>query len=368
MTAVTVNQAKMHGILAKSAVTSKSAVTTEVRMSNAARQTIQITFLLSDKMLATSATLPMEMLLTAASAVRRDPENEGSPRLQLRTAAISKDPVETLSGLRWIPDCTLADAATNDIVYLPGLWRNPRPVVRRHPELLTWLREQYQNGALISAVGTGCCFLAEAGLLDGKVATTHWHYFDQFQKDYPLVLLKRQHFITQAGSLYCAASVNSLADLTVHFIQRLYGKAIASHVERHFSHEIRRAYESSGFFEQERSPHPDEEIVQIQIWLQDNYHRQVLFAQVAERFGMSLRTFNRRFKAATGQSPLQYLQDTRIAIARDLLKTSNLSIGEIAERVGYQDTGYFTGLFKKQLATTPSEYRATVRAKLFRAD
>jgi transcriptional regulator GlxA family with amidase domain len=145
-------------------------------------------------------------------------------------------------------------AASNDIVYLPGLWRNPRPVVRRHPQLLAWLREQYQNGALISAVGTGCCFLAEAGLLDGKAATTHWHYFDQFQKDYPKVMLKRQHFITRAGSLYCAASVNSLADLTVHFIQRLYGKAIASHVERHFSHEIRRAYESSGFFDQERSP------------------------------------------------------------------------------------------------------------------
>lgn len=83
---------------------------------------------------------------------------------------------------------------------------------------------------------------------------------------------------------------------------------------------------------------------------------------------MSVRTLNRRFKTATDQSPLQYLQEIRINTARDLLKTSNLSINEVAEKVGYQDSGYFTTLFKKQLATTPKEYRATVRAKLFSTD
>src|SRR5690606_25608064 len=184
------------------------------------------------------------------------------------------------------------------------------------------------------------CFLAEAGLLDNKAATTHWHYFDQFQKDYPKVQLIRQYFITQAGNLYCAASVNSLADLTVHFIQRLFGKEIASHVERHFSHEIRKSYESSGFFETAHNPHPDEEIIQIQIWLQDNYHREILFPQVAARFGMSVRTLNRRFKSALGQTPMDYLQEIRINNARDLLKTSNLSISEIADKIGYQDAGY----------------------------
>jgi transcriptional regulator GlxA family with amidase domain len=214
-------------------------------------------------------------------------------------------------------------------------------------------------------VGTGVCFLAEAGLLDGKAATTHWHYFDQFQKDYAAVQLKRQYFITQAGNLYCAASVNSLADLTVHFIQRFFGKMIASHVERHFSHEIRQAYETSGFFEAEKNRHPDEDITQIQIWLQDNYQRDILFPQVASRFSMSVRTLNRRFKNALGQTPLDYLQEIRINTAKDLLKTSNLSISEIADKVGYQDTGYFTTLFKKKLATTPNAYRDTVRAKLF---
>ncbi len=334
-------------------------------MKKSVTQTVNITFVLLENMLATSVTLPSEMLLAAQSAVSR--ADKASPLLNLRTISTSGESVLTRSGLRWQPDMKMSDAHNNQIIYIPGLWRNPRPLIKKNVELLKWLKQEHQNGALICSVGTGCCFLAEAGLLDGKAATTHWHYFDQFQKDYPQVQLKRQYFITQAGTLYCAASVNSLADLTVHFIQRIFNKEIANHVERHFSHEIRRAYEASGFFEKERSRHPDEEITQIQIWLQDNYHREIIMSQVAERFSMSTRTLNRRFKIALGMSPLDFLQEVRINIAKDLLKTSNLSIHAIADKVGYQDASFFTTLFKKHLATTPISYRATVRAKLFSA-
>ena len=218
---------------------------------------------------------------------------------------------------------------------------------------------------MISAVGTGSCFLAEAGLLNDKPATTHWHYFDQFQRDYPRVKLKRQYFITQAANLYCSASVNAMADLTVHFVKRLYGEAIASFVERNFSHEIRKSYENTSYFEGSSNQHPDEDIVQAQIWLQDNYQRNIKISELAKRFDMSVRNFNRRFKFATSQSPLQFLQKKRIQIAKDLLQTSNLSVTEIADKIGYQDVGYFTQLFKKQLATSPRGYRETVRAKLF---
>jgi len=177
-------------------------------------QTTKITFVLMDNMLATSATLPSEMLLAAQNAAdqarRRQQLNHELPFIELRTASLHGETIITRSGLRWQPDAGLDQLHHNQLIYIPGLWRNPRPLLRKSQALLDWLRQEYQNGALISAVGTGCCFLAEAGLLDGKAATTHWHYFDQFQKDYPLVQLKRQYFITQAGNLYCAASVNSL--------------------------------------------------------------------------------------------------------------------------------------------------------------
>jgi len=122
---------------------------------------------------------------------------------------------------------------------------------------------------------------------------------------------------------------------------------------------------SAVFFEQEHNRHPDEDITQIQIWLQDNYYRDININQLAQKFGMSTRTLNRRFKAALGIAPLSFLQEVRINIAKDLLKTSNLSINEIVYKVGYQDAAFFVTLFKKYLATTPFAYRETVRAKLF---
>ena len=153
-------------------------------------QTTNITFVLLENMLATSATLPSEMLLAAQSAATRAQNKSGSaqnpPPIRIRTASLTGEHVLTRSGLRWQPDAALTDLGDNQIIYIPGLWRNPRPLIKKSEPLLTWLKQEYQNGALISAVGTGCCFLAEAGLLDGKAATTHWHYFDQFQKDYPL--------------------------------------------------------------------------------------------------------------------------------------------------------------------------------------
>lgn len=330
-------------------------------------QTSHITFVLSEHMLTTGTTLPLEMLQTAQLA-RHQSAQAAPVNLTMRTAVAQGTRLPSPTGMRWAPDVTLEQAQHNDIIYLPALWRNPRPVLRRAGALIEWLKEQHHNGATICGVGTGCCFLAEAGLLDDKVATTHWHYFDQFQKSYPNVHLKRQHFITQAGNLYCAASVNSLADLTVYFIQRLMGKTVASHVERHFSHEIRRSYESSAFYEDASHPHPDETIIQIQLWIHDNYSRTITIAELAKRFGMSTRTLNRRFKVATGTAPLAYLRDIRVKNARELLKTSNLSIVEVAEKTGYQDGAYFAELFKQQLNTSPSAYREMVRAKLFRTD
>lgn len=323
------------------------------------------TFLVIEDMLATSITLPIEMMNLAESAARS--LDRGAMRLNMATASVRREPVRTRSGFHLSADLTLREIGQTDMVIIPSLWRNPRPILRKHPEVIDWLRSLNEKGCTLIAVGTGVCFLAEAGVLRGKAATTHWHYFDQFQKDYPDVDLKRQYFITQANNIYCAASVNAVADLTVHFIHRTYGKEIASQVQRNFSHEIRRAYESTSYYDDKYHYHPDENIVQAQIWLQDNCQKEIRLQDVASRFDMSVRTFNRRFKEATGKTPLGYLQEIRIDMAKDLLQTSNLSISEIAYKVGYQDVGYFSTLFKTQLAISPSEYRTTVRAKLFSA-
>lgn len=328
---------------------------------------IQITFFLCRQMLATSVALPMEQFRAAISmslATRPKQHQE----INIRLASIDGKPVQTHTGMTLTPDCAISDIEHSDITYLPALWRNPKPVLRENVEIQQWMMNQHKQGHTIAGVGTGCCFMAEAGLLDFQPATTHWYYFDEFARLYPRVQLKRQHFITQADNLYCTGSVTSLADLTIFFIQGMFGRNIARLVERHFFHEVRQAYSLPNLAKGEAPSHPDEDIAQAQSWMRHNAHQDIRVTAIADQLRMSLRTFNRRFKNATALTPLQYLQRIRLGNAGELLQTSNLTVAEIAHKCGYQDLAHFSALFKTHFGTTPSQYRTTVRAKLFQAD
>lgn len=328
---------------------------------------LTVDLLLLPDMLGTSTLLASEMLVAAENTAKG--RKLKSRPLQLKKVATTNKPVKTPAGFALYPDKSLYGSLSGqppgDVVFIPSLWRNPKPHVFRNKRLLNYLRRAHHSGSTIAAVGSGCFVLAATGLLDNKPATTHWHYFDRFAREFPAVQLKRDYFITQADNLYCAASINSLADLTVHFIQQWYNKPVAQHVQRHFSHEIRRAYESMRYYEGGSDQHSDETILQVQLWLQDHYQDSVNLKTVATQFDMSTRSFNRRFRLATGKTPLKYLQELRMGNARDLLQTSNLSIGEVALQVGYQDLGHFSALFRKYFNATPMDYRAMVRAKLF---
>ena len=324
---------------------------------------LRIATLLYNNILGTSATLPVEMLRTAEASAR--PKNQNTRKIEALTISIDEKFITSPSGFDIRPSAVINDEQNFDIINLPALWRNPRPALVKYKDYIPWIINQAANGALFVAVGTGVCFLAKAGLLDNQPATTHWHYFDQFHKDFPKVSLKRQYFITQAGNLYCAASVNAMAELMVHLSARLYGRDAAKQVERNFFHEIRSSFRPTSYFSDEVQQHPDEQVVQAQIWLEDNYSKCISINMVAKKFQFSTRNFNRRFKAALGETPLQYLQAVRLKNAGELLQKSNLTIYEIAAHSGYQDAASFSKIFSKYYAASPSKYRETVRAKLF---
>jgi len=337
------------------------------------KKSLNVSLVIYQHVLATSLTLPLEMLLAGEAFAQR--YDKSSVKLQTQFVSQQNEMVTSRAGIHFIPDITLeglnnADmaklgTAIPDIILLPSLWRNPRPVLKKHPRLIQWLQYCWQQGSTILAVGTGVCFLAESGLLDNHSATTHWHYVDQFKRDYPKVELKPDFFITQSERIYCAASLNALADIIVHLISQTYGRAAAQNVERNFSHEIRKPYEEQRYLEGAVDRHPDELISQIQFWLKTNLTSDISLVELAAQFGLSQRSFTRRFKLATGIRATQYWQQLRIETAKDLLASSNLTIQEIAYHVGYQDQGHLTRIFKQTLALTPKSYRAMVRKKLF---
>ena len=313
--------------------------------------------------LATSLALPMDILHAASQAASL--EQRGHSQLRFRLASIDLTPVSIVGGLKITPDLTLAQIEHCDMLLLPALWRNPEPVLRSQSAWLELLPRLAAQGTTICSVGTASCFLAASGLLDGQAATTHWNYFNEFEQRYPQVRLKKRHLITQSGELYCAGSVNSGADLMIHLVEGWFGQRIARSIESQFSPEIRRPFRAHAYQSLEDSAHHDELVLSAQQWLQDQLHKRLAMTELATSLQCSVRTLNRRFKAILGISPTQYLQQQRLSAAKELLRASNLSVGEVAWQVGLHDVSYFTSLFQKQVGQTPARYRRSVRGKLF---
>ena len=313
--------------------------------------------------LATSITLPMEILQAASQMA--SVHDRGASQVRFLLAGQELHPLTLGSGIVLQPDVTFAELPPLDLLLLPAIWRNPLPAVNAAQDLLRLLREQAAKGTRICSVGTGSYLLAEAGLLDGKAATTHWNYFEQFSRRYPAVELKTRHLITQSDNIYCVGSVNSIADLMVHIVEEWFGSHIARAIENQFSPEIRRSFRAAAYQNEADSSHHDEVVAQAQQWLQSHLSAPVSVATLAKDLQLSPRTLNRRFKRATGLTPLTYLQSLRISAAKELLRHSNLPIGDIAWQQGIADLSYFSQLFRRHSGMSPLQYREAVRGKLF---
>ena len=313
--------------------------------------------------LASSITLPMEILQAAsqmASTGRR-----ALPQVSFVMAGPDRQWMSLDSGIKLKPDVALKELPTPDLLILPAIWRNPLPTIKASAELINRLPEIAATGARICSVGTASCLLAEAGLLRGKPATTHWNYFERFARRYPDVELKTRHLITQSNNIYCVGSVNSIADLMIHIVEDWFGSRIARAVENQFSPEIRLSFNAAAYQNMASSSHHDETVLEGQLWLQEHLSGSLNMQDLAAHLGLSTRTLNRRFNQATGLSPNAYLQGLRITTAKDLLRSSNLAISEVAWQVGLQDVSYFSQFFKTHNGMSPLQYREAARGKLF---
>jgi len=321
--------------------------------------------LLYPQALATSFTLPVEILQAASQTA--SVRIRGAAQVHTLLATPDGEPMRLSSGLNLQPDLALTALPALDMLLLPAIWRSPQPTVTLMRPWLPLIRDLAAAGTRLCSVGTGSFLLAEAGLLTGQPATTHWNYFERFARRYPLVQLKTRHLITQSGNIYCVGSVNSIADLMVHIVEEWFGSAVARAVENQFSPEIRRSFRAAAYQDEADSSHHDEMVIEAQQWLRDHLGRQVAMGDLAALLGLSVRNFNRRYRQATGSSPQAYLQRLRINQARELLKHSNLGVGEIAWQVGLQDASYFSQLFRRHCGVSPLRYRQAVRGKLFSA-
>ena len=323
-----------------------------------------ITILAFEQMLGSSAANPMEML--EAARARLKVSRAGNADFKIDVAAAEMKSLSLLGGFQIRPHCELSSIESTDLIVVPALWRNPASTIREHQDTtIPWILKQYLAGASIMAVGTGVSLVAESGILNGKAATTHWHYLEQFARAYPLVNLQSKHLLTQAGRIYCAASVSSAADMMIHWLGLVFGKELSLQVEQQFSPEVRATFEAKVFHSEMGSQHPDEVVANIQSWLQQNLSEMLDVQALARQAQLSPRQLSRRFKGVSGKTLGEYQQYLRCMEAKDLLKNTDMAIADIGAVIGYSDVSYFGRIFHRYSGQSPKLYRNKVRHKLF---
>ncbi len=280
------------------------------------------------------------------------------PLMTPRIVTVDGRPVDTSYGLTISPHeamgeadiVIITDLVLDDDKLLSGLWTRQ----------IDWLHDRYASGATVCSVCTGTAVLAEARLLDGLEATTHWSLADLLRRRYPEVRLVPQKILVPAGPehrIITGGGATAWEELALYLVARFCSPTEAVRIAKIFlfgDHS-----EGQLPFAGARRPrrHDDAVISEIQGWIADNYHRANPVAAMVEQSGLTERTFMRRFRAATGSAPMEYVQTMRIEEAKHLLETRKMPVDQVAIEVGYEDPNFFRRLFKRRVGVTPARYR-----------
>lgn len=269
-------------------------------------------------------------------------------------------PFRASTGLSVTPEKGLdGDCADVVIVCDIHLNRDETPDERWRDEI-AWVHRHVEAGALVCSTCSGSVLLAEAGLLEGADAASHWSMADLFRDRYPGVRFRPERILCdsgRAGQLITTGGASAWQDLALYLIARFCSAEEAARVARLFLLGDR-GYGQLPFASMARPrQHGDAVISKIQRWLVDNYATPNPVSVMVERSGLSPRSFKRRFSAVTGYTPLEYVQGLRVEEAKQMLETENAAIEDISVAVGYEDPTFFRRLFKRRAGVTPAQYR-----------
>ncbi len=279
------------------------------------------------------------------------------------TAHLSLDgePYREVNGRRITPEGRLDSIPAPDLVIVPDLHIDPtQPMPDLFAPIAAWARQAHAEGAILTSVCSGALLLAETGLLDGETATTHWGYADTIMQRYPKIKLRRERILVPAGEghrLITAGGASAWADLLLYLITRFAGADEARRIakiyliEPHTQGQMCYASLSTG------RQHDDQIVGEAQAWAAMNYAHPRPVTAMAQRSGLTERSFLRRFRRATGQSPLAYIQTLRVEEAKQMLETTAMPIDDIAAEVGYAEPTSLRSAFRRHVGMPASAYR-----------
>jgi transcriptional regulator GlxA family with amidase domain len=284
-----------------------------------------------------------------------------SRRIDVRIISPTSEPFTAALGVPIVPDASLKDAPPGDVIVITDLNISPEADPRgRWPAAASWIRDRFEKGAVVCSVCTGTVLLADAGVLDGQEATTHWVATGLFGSYFPAVKLCPERFLSVAGPgdrIITSGGSASWQDLALYLIARYCGEAEALRIAKLFVFGDHSEGQAQYAAMRRPSRHDDGVIAECQEWIADHYSETNPVSKMIAHSGLAARTFKRRFRAATGYAPVEYVQALRMEEAKQVLETTDEPVDAIAVTVGYDDPTFFRRLFKRKTGVTPSRYR-----------
>ncbi|MDR3414854.1 MAG: helix-turn-helix domain-containing protein [Nevskia sp.] len=280
------------------------------------------------------------------------------PQFRVRVATVDGAPVRSRTGLPIQPDCAIGEVTKADAILVTSCGEDVEGTIRAATPAVDWLRRHYQKGATLGSICSGLAVLAMTGLLDGKRATTHWGMIEVFRRRFPAIRLLPDQIVVDEGRLVTGGGGYAGNDLSLYLVEKMCGKLMAKQCADAMLLETGRQLQARFAGVLHHRMHLDERVQRVQDWLDRHYMEEVNLDELAVRHNMSPRNFIRRFKSASGETPLNYLQKLRVEAAKRLLEKPGLRVDAIAGKVGYRTEAHFRQLFKRYTSYTPAAYRS----------
>ncbi|MCB0631848.1 MAG: helix-turn-helix domain-containing protein [Saprospiraceae bacterium] len=244
-----------------------------------------------------------------------------------------------------------------DLIIIPALYGDLTEAVALNRAAIPWIQQQYERGSEVASLCVGAFLLAETGLLNDRKCSTHWAYYQEFSEKYPEVEVVDGAIITDEGHLYSSGGANSLWNLLLYLLEKYTSRDMAILAAKYFAIDIDRNSQGAFTIFNGQKDHKDHEIQEVQNYLENHYEEKTTIDDLAEMVAISRRTFERRFKSATNNTVIEYLQRVRVEAAKRCFESSRKNVNEVMYDVGYSDTKSFRDVFKKITGLTPVEYR-----------
>lgn len=273
--------------------------------------------------------------------------------------AVSCGPAVRLTGARSVKRL--------DVLVVPGIWHeSPADLAAEVTRLageVALIRDIYESGAIVAAGCSGTALAAEAGILDGRKATTAWWLGEYFRRRYPKVRLDLPQMLTSDGRAWCGGAASSYRNLCLKVVEHFAGAEIAALASRFMLIDANATLQAPYALEAIQGQAADPVVAKVQDWIRRNLNRPISIDEMADVAATSGRTLIRKFRGALGTTPLSYVQKLRIERAKTLLTTSSLSLQAVIDRAGYEDMSSFRKLFRSHTGLGPREYRDKFRIR-----